>query len=138
MSAKTYFLPTCLSCADHCCNGDILVAEEERRRIIERWKNGDPFGHDERFDYYYLDIEECPFLAESGLCAIHDVRPAMCRLYPFSIVPLKTGSFRLHLDKSCPVGPSIPPGERKKLREIAARFLEEVGRRRFLAFYESW
>ncbi len=138
MSTKTDYLPSCLRCGDPCCNGDIIVTGEERRRILERWKGGDPFGYDSKYDYYYLDIEECPFLNEKNMCAVHDVRPAICRLYPFSIIPLKGGGFRLYLDKSCSVGCSVPNREKEEIREIAREFLKELGIRRFWAFYESW
>ena len=138
MSIKTDFLPSCLSCSDSCCTGDILVSTDERGRILERWRGSDPLQHNVRFDYYYLDIDECPFLSESGLCRIHNVRPVMCRLFPLSIVPLKSGGFRLQLDQSCPVATTLSPDERQSSRKMATRFLKEVGRETFLAFYESW
>jgi len=138
MSAKTDFLPSCLSCSDPCCNGNIIVTVEERRRMLERWKGADPFRYDSRFDYYHLDIEKCPFLNENNMCAVHEVRPTICRLYPFSIIPLKAGGFRLYLDKSCSVSHSISDEEKEELREIARVFLNELGSKRFWAFYESW
>jgi Fe-S-cluster containining protein len=138
MSIKTDFLSGCARCSDPCCTGDILISQAERRRILERWRGIDPFQYNQRFDYYYLDIDdECPLLDGNGLCRIYDVRPAMCRLYPFSIVPLKGGAFRLQLDRSCPIGNSIPSEEKQALRGMAVSFLEEVGQQRFMAFYES-
>ena len=138
MSAKTDYLPSCLRCDDPCCNGDIIVSKRERGRILEKWNGAAPFRYDSKYDYYYLDIVECPFLNEKNMCSVHEVRPAICRLYPFSIVPLKRGGFRLCLDRSCSVWISVPRQEKEELRNIARRLLEELGMRRFWAFYESW
>jgi Fe-S-cluster containining protein len=68
--------------------------------------------------------DSCFFLTKNNKCAIYEVRPAVCRLEPFTIIDYDYENNRIELElnfpfSSCCVGASENPKEELPLEDIA-------------------
>jgi Fe-S-cluster containining protein len=126
------FLPFCRACTDRCCTGDILVTPEERARIVER-TGRDHFEPDASGLFTLRAPGLCPYLGEGGLCSVHDIRPDICRMFPYW-PDVEDGQVKIPWDQTCPAGAHLPPELRAELEAKARALVEKLG----LANYERW
>ena len=77
-----YFSSACSRCGK-CCKLPFLFPEE-KERLNEYLKTLKNFG------------DRCPFL-EKNSCKIYSVRPKICRIYPFQLLP--HGLFLINVDE---------------------------------------
>jgi Fe-S-cluster containining protein len=92
------FLPFCGKCVDPCCNGQIFVTPEEHARIVAA---GHPDHFQQENGYFCLITDQCEYLDAEHRCTIHEVRPTICRLYPF-YPAVEDDKAVLRLDCDCP------------------------------------
>lgn len=87
----------------------ILLLKKEAERISEiTSKSAEMFateieGH-EPYVYEMIKTEEkgkCFFLKENK-CTIYNLRPLICRFYPFQLSPAKGGKYKFFCTKECP------------------------------------
>lgn len=114
----------CKNCKHNCCsksfkgmaqcfNGknyktfsQILLSEQESKNIKEYCALHNLYGGDEnklivcKDNLYYVKLNDnnsCPAYC-NGVCTIYDVRPDVCRLYPYYFDPF----CGICIDKNCP------------------------------------
>jgi Fe-S-cluster containining protein len=128
---SSYFLPFCSTCTDPCCNGHILATESEYRRILS-YSGG--VDHFEKFQNYYVhEGDPCLYL-RNGLCSIHPVRPAICRMFPYHI----DGDMGdLGNDDTCPALATLYGSFRPNARRLAKRVIREMSWASFLHFWNG-
>ena len=126
--SSEYFLPFCSACTDPCCNGHILATESEHERIVEY----SGVDHFKKFKNYYVhEGDPCLYLKQ-GLCSVHPVRPAICRMFPYYI----NGDTKdLDIDDSCPAAGTLYASFRPYARRMANKILKEMSWKSFLHFW---
>lgn len=98
-------LDLCRKCGSRCCKepGPPVVFPEEAERIGEFVKERGLENHIEPVEgeeLYFIPRrgKPCPYLDGDGRCAIQDVKPLDCRVYPLGL----TRSLRVGVSASCP------------------------------------
>lgn len=131
--AISNMLQTCLSCHEPCCNGYIMAFSDEHRRIIEYCEE-DYFIKGDGY-YYMNDVDECPYLKD-GMCTIYEVRPMMCRFYPFFPIP-RNGRIRVCYDKDCPLVGVLSEEEKEQVKKEMREFYRGERLEIFQRFWDS-
>lgn len=80
--ARRGMLFRCRLCGEKCCNLNPEISHEDLKRIKEIFPNFKPYISPEGKMILIGEKGFCPFL-KNGLCAIHEHKPVICRLYPF-------------------------------------------------------
>lgn len=87
LSREILYYFKCRACGK-CCKIPVMISKEEIEKICEKLKM-DTFEFSRRYlgNEFYLK-EPCPFLENrkggKAFCRIYEVRPEVCRLFPFS------------------------------------------------------
>ncbi|MBI1853599.1 MAG: YkgJ family cysteine cluster protein [Planctomycetes bacterium] len=129
------FLKYCRVCTDRCCTGDILVTGEERARIVER-TGKDQFEPDGHGLFTIRARGQCPYLASDGLCSVHDIRPEVCRMYPYW-PDVDDGQVKIPWDQTCPAAAHLPLEMRKDLEERARALVAKLGIESYARWYNT-
>jgi len=111
----------CQQCAVFCCKlGGPRLSEKDVERIrqvghrVEEFVDGNRLKNKEDGSCIFLNFNQQKEVYE---CAIYDFRPALCRLYPFSLEKRGSNSFVLKLIPCCN-GLNSPDGELVKEKFI--------------------
>ena len=92
---QAFQIVDCTRCANCCKRCTIVFNEEDINRIataldmsvgalIEKYlEPKTAYGHVEE-GFYVARQKPCPFLGEDNLCQIYDIRPDVCRGYPYT------------------------------------------------------
>jgi len=97
----------CQRCAVFCCRlGGPRLLRKDVERLEEAGFSREEFLNDTRDALKSRQDGSCIFLSantEHSLfnCSIYDVRPTLCRLYPFSFEKLKSDSYMLKFIPCC-------------------------------------
>jgi len=124
----------CLRCALCCMDVGtrerrILILEAEARRISEAASMGiGEFAMEVEgegpFKYLMRKVDgRCVFLRDN-LCSIYELRPAICRFYPFKLERVWGRGLRFSYTEECP-GIGRGPRLRRIYFEELLRYLEE-------------
>jgi Fe-S-cluster containining protein len=93
----TEHAPGCHACG-RCCEafGGFLRASQADLTLWEKLGREDLLAHAGKTGWLWLDpktgqrLEDCPYLRRNdmgqGLCAIHEIKPSVCRSYPSEAV----------------------------------------------------
>jgi Fe-S-cluster containining protein len=73
------------------------------------------------------DDDSCWFLKSNNECAIYDVRPAVCRLEPFTIIDYDYDHGRIELELNFPFS-SCCPGTCEGVTKMSAEDLHEIAK----------
>jgi len=128
----------CTRCAI-CCRDtptrdrQILLLEREAQQISETTGQAipsfaEPSQREARFPYEMKKIDGCCIFLRENNCTIYEVRPLLCRCYPFSL-KRSENIYSFHLTHECP---AIGDGEKlgrqffENLLRLALERFEEV------------
>jgi len=131
---------TCIRCG-RCCRSlvpVVVLSDFERwvevgaARVLRNVVKVKAEGLVRRFGVEYCFAlkrkgDACVFY-EKGLCSIYDIRPAVCRLFPFA--PSSSGlSVHPWAERNCPgikLSSKLPPDEAKELEALAEQVTREL------------
>lgn len=76
-------IPDMLDCKGHCWRscGPIEMSDRERERIKERGIEIQPFSAERAARWGMNEPLHCAALTDKKLCAVYDIRPAICRMW---------------------------------------------------------
>ena len=119
----------CQQCAVFCCKlGGPTLSEKDVKRIeqvgycVEKFLDKNHLKNEEDGSCIFLNFNRKKGIYE---CAIYDFRPALCRLYPFSLEKRGPNSFVLKLIPCCN-GLNSPDGELVNEKFIINHLLDPV------------
>ena len=119
----------CKQCAVFCCKlGGPTLSEKDVKRIeqagyrAEESADGNRLKNKEDGSCIFLNFNQKKGIYE---CLIYDFRPALCRLYPFSLEKKSPNSFLLKLIPCCN-GLNNPDGEQVKEKFIIDHLFDSV------------
>jgi Fe-S-cluster containining protein len=129
----------CSRCA--LCCGDtknnkrtILLLKPEASRISRKTSKSlaDFAEKVEGFEPYVYcmkktDDGKCVFL-RNDLCSIYEIRPLICRFYPFQLKSTKTGRYAFECTTECPgvgTGPELKKGFFERLFKVLAELVSD-------------
>ena len=125
------FLSFCRKCTDPCCNGQIFVTPEEHARILAAG-HADHFNDDD--GYFSLTTDRCEYLDADHRCTIHEVRPTICRLYPY-YPAVEDDRAVLRLDCDCPTSAHFDQDYMRGLHSMVDTLMAGEG---FSLFKRFW
>lgn len=123
---KRNFRFKCKRCATFCCKlGGPNLSEKDIQRIKKA-------GHikDDFLELGKRNDGSCIFLRFNGIlkiyeCTIYDIRPVLCRIYPFDFEKINSNSFLLEFIPCCK-GLNSPDGELVDERFISNHLLDAI------------
>jgi len=102
----------CIRCTQCCKNQVVTFTRSEWDTIAQRLgtdrttlalrERAVPLPTENPTEYRLVTSPKCPFLTD-GLCSVYDIRPQICREYPFGKAMRDYGDKPTKLDKRCPV-----------------------------------
>lgn len=122
----------CEHCPNNCCGNkfiglanalknnnknefySIQLSPEEVQRIKEKYNNLDLIDHNLNGDYLKLNKDHSCKAFVNGKCQIYDVRPDVCKLYPFYFDPF----CGICIDKNCPYFDKVDENDKKEIYEL--------------------
>ncbi len=135
------FLFSCKQCAFLCCRlGGPVISKREIEKIKATGYRSEYFVEPVAINGDYsllvcgrlksMDDGSCVFLSfddnkQCCVCGVYSVRPALCRLYPFSFERLDSSRVALKIIPSC-LGLNSPDGELVDEQYISRRLLEPL------------
>ena len=93
----------CEKCNARCCKTQYVEIMEDEWEIIQETLGAEKMPQPNK-DFGELKIYDppCPFL-EGNRCSIYEIRPRICRCFPFSMVPLiDVAGMGLGISTACP------------------------------------
>jgi uncharacterized protein len=93
---EAFQIVDCTRCANCCKTMDVALTDKDITRIaghlgmttedfIAKYlEPGEEQGYDEEKGCLWIRQKPCPFLGEDNRCTIYDLRPAVCRDYPYT------------------------------------------------------
>jgi Fe-S-cluster containining protein len=127
---------SCKRCASLCCRlGGPALSKEEIEKIEATGNSLAEFVEPIDGKSYCgrlksKDDGSCVFLGfddekKCHVCGVYDVRPSLCRLYPFCFERLESNKFALKIIPCC-LGLNSPDGELVDKKYISGRLLEPL------------
>jgi len=89
----------CDKCGQCCRLSDPIWIQDEEIAVYSQYfgKNFDKFFVNRNKKWYFKNTKPCSFLASTGQCNIYNIRPAVCRGYPFNNIG------RIYVTSKCKV-----------------------------------
>ncbi len=96
----------CVGCGYSCTNSNVEISPDELLRIegVSSVGVGEKFiAEDGTLSLRIAgsDSTACRFLTQRKRCSIYEVRPSVCRIFPFKVVPISSSQARIDVTYGC-------------------------------------
>lgn len=141
----------CMDCDDRCCRFDPdmlsyspIFTGEEYEKVLSKGFNSGNFKK-LKGNVYKVKMKEkegkfllCPFVKDLNKCAIYDVEPFYCKIWPFNVMRSKDGK-KIHLvidvSENCPVINKIRFDDMNKYTKYLMKLLQSE---KYLEFFNKY